>query len=230
MSGCADTQALAGGGVGTQILTGDADTQGPGLLMKVLRVLLAEPPASKYRFWLSSCVESFLRGAQPAHQQFVAQNGLLEMLIKEVSTSGPTTTENDADGEADSKALQMVGFHVIFGRCSTGSPRLIWVYMVDVQSFDLLGETLKFNPQLFQSFNAMMTPQRYLTRCSPVCPKNVFSACWHDFGLISVVCFLRIRQAAMLKVTSENLIDSNVFIRSVGNSTRMIPLSDCLRV
>ena len=71
---------------------GGADTPGAGLLMKVLKVLLVEPPASKYRFWLSSCVESFLRGAQSAHQQFVAQNGLLEMLVNEVSASGFTNT------------------------------------------------------------------------------------------------------------------------------------------
>eukprot|EP01043_Picozoa_sp_COSAG02_P032868 COSAG02_NODE_2214_length_9489_cov_8.438978_4_plen_377_part_00 len=48
---------------------------GEGLLAKLLRVLLVEPPNSKYRFWLSSCIETFLRGAHPAHQRFVAQSG-----------------------------------------------------------------------------------------------------------------------------------------------------------
>lgn len=46
-----------------------------GLLTKLLRVLLVEPPNSKFRFWLSSCIETFLRGAHPAHQSFVAQSG-----------------------------------------------------------------------------------------------------------------------------------------------------------
>eukprot|EP01045_Picozoa_sp_COSAG04_P010804 COSAG04_NODE_672_length_11281_cov_16.794402_6_plen_317_part_00 len=49
----------------------DAPGQEGGLLSKLLDVLLSEPCDSKYRFWLSSCVESFLRGSHPAHQQFV---------------------------------------------------------------------------------------------------------------------------------------------------------------
>ena len=61
---------LASVGVGEG---GSPDTPGQdgGLLSKLLDVLLSEPCDSKYRFWLSSCVESFLRGSHPAHQQFV---------------------------------------------------------------------------------------------------------------------------------------------------------------
>jgi hypothetical protein len=57
-----------------------------GLVTKVLAVLLQQPPGSKYRFWLSSCVEAFLRGADPLHQAFVARSGLLEHLLREVPT------------------------------------------------------------------------------------------------------------------------------------------------
>jgi hypothetical protein len=141
---------------------------GEGLLAKLLRVLLVEPPNSKYRFWLSSCIETFLRGAHPGHQSFVAQSGswhkgslanlsspellhcckhlyyavflcagLLEMLIKEISSGemrSTSTNNTSADATGSTKTLQT--------------------------SFDLLGDMLKFNPIIFQAFNALLTPAR----------------------------------------------------------------------
>lgn len=110
-----------------------AGAGGDGLLTKLLRVLLVEPPNSKYRFWLSSCVESFLRGAQPAHQTFVAQSGLLEMLTKEVSSSGRVRGAADAT--------------IGMSSSSSSDPENDGTSAKALQtSFDLLGETLKFNP------------------------------------------------------------------------------------
>eukprot|EP00741_Cyanophora_paradoxa_P004770 tig00000828_g4628.t1 len=60
----------------------------PGLLTKMLGVLFREPDDSSYRFWLASCLESFLRGAPPRDQLFVARSGLMERLVGEVTAGG----------------------------------------------------------------------------------------------------------------------------------------------
>jgi Trpc4-associated protein len=44
-----------------------------GLLAKVVEVLIAEPADSKYKFWLASCIESYLRGATPVEQAYVRE-------------------------------------------------------------------------------------------------------------------------------------------------------------
>jgi Trpc4-associated protein len=39
-----------------------------GLMLKILKVLIKEPADSLYRFWLASCVEAFLGGADSKNQ------------------------------------------------------------------------------------------------------------------------------------------------------------------
>jgi hypothetical protein len=55
-----------------------------GLIVKIMERLQAEPSDSMYRFWLSSCVESFLRGSRAEDQIAVMEYGLLEYLVEEV--------------------------------------------------------------------------------------------------------------------------------------------------
>lgn len=55
-----------------------------GLLTKIIHVLMLERADSIYRFWLASCVESYLRGSCPEEQLFVAKTGLLPHLIGEI--------------------------------------------------------------------------------------------------------------------------------------------------
>ncbi|KDO23592.1 hypothetical protein SPRG_10787 [Saprolegnia parasitica CBS 223.65] len=59
-----------------------------GLLCQIIDVLCAQPSDSIYRFWLASCVESFLRRASPAEQLFVAKTPLLAALLREILGSG----------------------------------------------------------------------------------------------------------------------------------------------
>eukprot|EP00246_Nothoceros_aenigmaticus_P018067 TRINITY_DN9316_c0_g1_i1.p1 TRINITY_DN9316_c0_g1~~TRINITY_DN9316_c0_g1_i1.p1 ORF type:complete len:883 (-),score=147.83 TRINITY_DN9316_c0_g1_i1:126-2774(-) len=59
-----------------------------GLIMQILRVLVAEPADSLYRFWLASCVEAFLRGADYHDQELVASTGLMEHLLSEILKTG----------------------------------------------------------------------------------------------------------------------------------------------
>ncbi|XP_024378941.1 uncharacterized protein [Physcomitrium patens] len=59
-----------------------------GLMVKILKVLINEPADSLYRFWLASCVEAFLRGADSKDQEFVASTGLMEHLVNEILKGG----------------------------------------------------------------------------------------------------------------------------------------------
>lgn len=49
----------------------------PGLLSKILAVLVREPTESAFRFWMASCAEAFLRGSDPCDQALVASSGLM---------------------------------------------------------------------------------------------------------------------------------------------------------
>lgn len=59
-----------------------------GLLSKIVAVLMRESGDSIYRFWLSSCVESFLRGSSAKEQLFVVETGLLQHLLTEILSPG----------------------------------------------------------------------------------------------------------------------------------------------
>eukprot|EP00934_Nitzschia_sp_Nitz4_P008770 Nitzschia sp. Nitz4//scaffold166_size90379//57971//62599//NITZ4_005064-RA/size90379-processed-gene-0.62-mRNA-1//-1//CDS//3329538217//8760//frame0 len=76
----------------------------PGLLSKIIAAFIGESDESPYRFWLASCVESYLRGSSPAEQVFVARTGLLDHLIEDIASerlhcAGSLQTSFDLLGE-----------------------------------------------------------------------------------------------------------------------------------
>jgi len=82
----------------------DASKLQPGLLSKITSALMREADESPYRFWLASCIESYLRGSSPAEQVFVAQSGLLKHLVKDITSdflhcAGSLQTSFDLLGE-----------------------------------------------------------------------------------------------------------------------------------
>lgn len=75
-----------------------------GLLSKIISAFFGETDESPYRFWLASCIESFLRGSLPSEQMFVADSGLLDFLAQEISSerlhcAGSLQTSFDLLGE-----------------------------------------------------------------------------------------------------------------------------------
>ncbi|ETV99296.1 hypothetical protein H310_08028 [Aphanomyces invadans] len=117
-----------------------------GLLCKIIDVLVVQPADSIYRFWLASCVESFLRRSSPAEQLFVARSPLLAALLKEILSCG----------FKPSGSLQ--------------------------SAFDLLGEMTKNNPTTLVILCDSMDDYQF---------------------------------ASFMQVVVANLVDSNVFVRSV---------------
>jgi hypothetical protein len=76
----------------------------PGLLSKLIGAFINESDESPYRFWLASCIESYLRGSSPNEQMFAAQSGLMKHLIDDVSSdrlhcAGSLQTSFDLLGE-----------------------------------------------------------------------------------------------------------------------------------
>ena len=55
-----------------------------GILSKIMAALIKEPADSVYRFWLSACVENFLRGCGQLGQLFVANSGVLVKTAKHI--------------------------------------------------------------------------------------------------------------------------------------------------
>lgn len=66
----------------------NSDKELDSLLVKILKIFVNEPGDSLYRFWLASCVESFLRGADKKDQEVVASTGLMEHLLQEILKGG----------------------------------------------------------------------------------------------------------------------------------------------
>jgi hypothetical protein len=127
-----------------------------GLLARISATLLLEPTESIYRFWLASCLESFLRGSNKRHQVFVANTGVVRHIVSHILAIGVKTSNN----------LQT--------------------------AFDLLGEIVKFNRVTLEIFEACFDDNQF-----------------RDF----------------MNIAMENLVDSNVFIRSLFLS--MESISSC---
>jgi hypothetical protein len=75
-----------------------------GILGKVIHTLLKEPSESLYKFWLSACLENFLRGCGRMGQNIVARYGALEHTLQHVmshyaDTSVSLQTSFDLLGE-----------------------------------------------------------------------------------------------------------------------------------
>jgi len=76
----------------------------PGLLSKIIGAFMNESDDSQYRFWLASCIESYLRGSSTDEQMFAAQSGLMDYLVDDVSSdklhcAGSLQTSFDLLGE-----------------------------------------------------------------------------------------------------------------------------------
>ena len=78
------------------VLTSNAfeNVQNKGLLNKIASLLAKSHPNSNYRFWLASCLESFLRGFHPIHQIFVAHTGVIYDFLEKLLTKKTTKANN----------------------------------------------------------------------------------------------------------------------------------------
>lgn len=138
--------------------TSDISKLSPGLLSKIITAFVGESDESPYRFWLASCVESYLRGASSIEQVFVAKTGLVEHLVDDIT----------------SQRLHCAG---------------------SLQtSFDLLGELCKGNIDVLRLLVGYLDTEEKFRK--------------------------------LMSVASSNLVDSNVFIRSLLLSLERMSYGD----
>ena len=114
-----------------------------GLLLNIMRAYLdGNNSASNSRFWLSSCIEAFLRGSFSLFQLIVARSGIFKNIVHDILTIQ----------EKDNTNLQT--------------------------SFDLLGETLKFNKRVFLIFEGLISYSEFEMICQKsmnnIIDSNVF--------------------------------------------------------
>jgi hypothetical protein len=89
-----ETSTIAGLSAATSVEEVFVPPQHKGLLSMIIAVLVKEPIESLYRFWLSSCVEAFLRGNRPEVQLFVARCGLMSFLVDALASTPRTPKTN----------------------------------------------------------------------------------------------------------------------------------------
>lgn len=107
-----------------------------GLISKIIDVLMKEPTNSQYRFWLSACVENFLRGCGRRGQIFVTERGALRSTIHNVF-------EVTATGVEETSASIHSGVNA---------------YQT---SFDLVGEIIKCNPRVLEHLEASLSDEEF---------------------------------------------------------------------
>ena len=106
-----------------------------GLLSKIIGALLVEPSNSQYRFWLSCCVEAYLRGASSQEQLFAARCGVLNYIIKLILENKDSKSENGDNQNNSNLNLQ--------------------------SAFDLLGELVKYNMITFEMVDAALGEEEF---------------------------------------------------------------------
>ena len=124
-----------------------------GTLSQIIRTLMREPSDSIYRFWLSACVENFLRGCGQVGQLFVAHSGILQHVTQHIVKSTPSSNNS----------LQT--------------------------AFDLMGEMVKCNTAVLEMLEGSLDDNEF-------------------------------RHFA--QIIMDNLVDSNVFVRSLFLSLEMM--------
>ena len=102
-----------------------------GLLDKTMSALSSQEPDSVYRFWLSACVENFLRGSGRMGQLLVARAGLLTSTVKLIVQPSSSLSIN----QVASTSLQTC--------------------------FDLLGELVKCNQPVLEMLDASLTNEEF---------------------------------------------------------------------
>lgn len=179
---------------------------GTGLMGQIASTLMKEPSQSVYQFWLSSCIECYLRGQNEENQIYFARTGLLSHLVKHVINHN-TVRQTES-------VLQT--------------------------SFDLIGELIKYNQinvELLQIILCSSDDAR--TRSEPL--KALDSTVENSFGTDFATPTKSVRGeinlsdyddiyglenlmtesvlgdsfSSFIKVVMDNIIDSNVFLRSL---------------
>eukprot|EP00010_Vexillifera_abyssalis_P009501 CAMPEP_0201549708 /NCGR_PEP_ID=MMETSP0173_2-20130828/6160_1 /ASSEMBLY_ACC=CAM_ASM_000268 /TAXON_ID=218659 /ORGANISM="Vexillifera sp., Strain DIVA3 564/2" /LENGTH=391 /DNA_ID=CAMNT_0047959477 /DNA_START=50 /DNA_END=1222 /DNA_ORIENTATION=+ len=103
---------------------------------------------TKFVFWIGSCIEGFLRGScNPRYQQMVADSGLLSYLVKQILTARKVCLNQE---QTSNNSLQ--------------------------GNFDLLGELLKNNFQVFSRLQHLLVDEKDFQQFFEVVEQNLLDS------------------------------------------------------
>eukprot|EP01112_Ceratiomyxa_fruticulosa_P018786 TRINITY_DN6059_c0_g1_i1.p1 TRINITY_DN6059_c0_g1~~TRINITY_DN6059_c0_g1_i1.p1 ORF type:complete len:940 (+),score=211.94 TRINITY_DN6059_c0_g1_i1:135-2954(+) len=167
-----------------------------GLLARLLTLYFSLSPDQPLRFWVSSCIESSLRCNDPEVQIFVFRHGLLHFLIKEIVKHDSLNTSNNNNSNNTNNNSSNSSQNLPLGTLQT--------------SFDLLGEVMRWNRNIFIEFNKIVNEEEDLF------PKFAKAVVDH---LIDSNVFLR---AVILSVERFRVEDKNQ-----SNPRLLYPFQNC---
>lgn len=103
-----------------------------GLISNIIQILAKQPADSTYRFWLSACIENFLRGCGRRGQVFVTERGALLNTVRS-----------------------------IFDAAAEGTSGTVSANNAYQTSFDLVGEIIKCNPRILEFLEAELSDEEF---------------------------------------------------------------------
>ena len=138
-----------------------------GVVSVVVRVLRQEPPTSPFRFWLTSCVEAFLRSAQRTRGQkrfvalFAGGAGIVAPLVAEILARAPPERPSATRGSAETSAetfdeASVGGGAGSDGNAGGGADGEADRHCTMQTACDLLGEGAKFCPATVAAIDAAL--------------------------------------------------------------------------
>ena len=186
------------------------------LLPRIVDVMISfydKEPHSIYKYWMSYCVEVFLRGNDREHQNRIAARP------DELHTDAKLPIKFNVWGNFT--LIRLIVTEILM--CGTSEPMMETEMTASTSStmqidFDLLGELTKHNPSnLAQVDRALVVDMNQIwgrMEWNEMFPKR-FDSTHSD-----PVCLDGSRQASnkfevFTKIMMDNLVDSNVFLRSI---------------
>ncbi len=175
-----------------------------GLLTKIVLTLLKEKVDSPYRFWLSACVENFLRGGGPNAQLLILKTGALHSTIQHIidncSEKDTASSISFVKGGAIMDHQQLIMSALESSMKPSASVSSSTQNNQDGDSnnnslqtsFDFLGELVKGNADILQHLESYYLDQK----------PELFQK--------------------FLSIIMGNLVESNVFLRSLYLSMELL--------
>lgn len=134
-----------------------------GILRNIMKILKLQKSDSIYRFWLTSCLESFVRGLGYSQQLLVSSNDILAHLVKQICDEySPDSCLSRMEISASSSTANLLGTTVGTGAASSSQLQSLLSTSTLQSSYDFLGEIIKFNFTIIEKFEEILLEKKLI--------------------------------------------------------------------